>query len=286
MALQQQISDVSGVAAGGTMALVIPNGLNIDRLVTTFSGATATLARVKNPRIEINGKSLLNLVGLTMADVDKLNQFHGRDAAIAGPPVQAMFHFRRPEIQAGGALGLIDAERITMLRTANAGPVVFKADLDAAYVDASVANFRASVVLKPGNPEPMGLMHWTRLYTVNLGAGFNAVTEKLPRKGKIKAIHVLLNDVTELSLKRNNLPLVDRVAKGDLQLVQDDDSRKADRTPDANRTSIDFCSDGNLDEAVDVSQEGGCESLELDVTTTGGGQTNIIVEHLGFWNDF
>lgn len=284
--LQQTISDVSGVAAGGTMALVIPNNLNIDRLCLNFAGADATLARVKNPRLEVNGKGIINLAGLDLAELDKENQFHGRDAAIAGPPVQALIHFRRPEITAGGGLGLIDAERIMMLRTQNAGPVVFKAEIDAAYTAASAANFRATVVLKPGAAEPMGLFRFVRVYTKNLGAGFNALNELLPRKGKIISIHALANDVTELSLKRNGLPLIDRVQKADLQLVQDDDCRKADRTADANRTAIDFCSTGNLDEAVDVSQEGGCESLELDVTKTGGAQTNIVVEHLGTWNDF
>src|SRR5690349_3980055 len=153
MSLAQKIADFTPQQAGATAVLTLPPGPTYDGIRINAAGATATLARMKNPRLEINGVPVLNLTGLTFAEIDNLNKFHGRNPAAAGPPVQVYVPFRCPEIKGGGQAAEISAERLTSLRTGNAGVVQFKIDIDAAYVDAP-GNLSAEVEIAPGAPEP------------------------------------------------------------------------------------------------------------------------------------
>lgn len=285
--LQQKIADLTPQQAGATAVLTLPPGPTYDGIYLKAAGATATLARLKNPRLEINGVPVLNLIGLACDELNLNNKFHGYDAAIAGPPVELYIPFRRSEIKGGGPFSELQAERLTSLRTRNAGVVQFKVDIDAAYVDAP-GNLTAEAVIAPGIVEDLGLMLFTRVFTVTLASGFN-VYNLLPRVGRIKAIHAIWGDITELSLIRNNVRLVDRASKTGLQRIQNQDARQPDRAVDNTRTVINFCSNGNLDEAVSVSQadpQNPCTSLELDLTSTAGGAGTIVVEYLARLGEF
>ncbi len=287
MSLVQRIADFTPQAAGATAVLTLPPGPTYDGIRINAAGATATLARLKNPRLEINGVPVLNLTGLTSAEIDNLNKFHGRNPAAAGPPVQLYIPFRRQEIKGGGPAAEIAAERLTALRTGNAGVVQLKFDVDAAYVDAP-NNLTAEAEIAPGAPEAMGLMTFTRVLTYNLNAGFNAITN-VPRVARIAAMHFLLNDITEVSIKRNRVPLVDRASKAGLQQLQNNDAREYNRVALADRTSVNFIANGNLDEAVSVAAndpQNPCTDLEVDLTSTAGGACNVVVEYIGRLGDF
>jgi hypothetical protein len=74
----------------------------------------------------------------------------------------------------------------------------------------------------------------------------------------------------------------DQALKTAIQDIQDQDGR----VPVAGRTVIDFCSTGNLDESLDIRQSAGCTEFQLDLTSTAGGATDILVEYLGTLDEF
>lgn len=277
--LIQQLANFQNIAPGATGTLIVPPGPTYDALGIRAAGAAATLAFMANWRFEINGKLVQQY--LDAADLDAVNSYHGRDAAPGATPFDLYLPFRRTEVQAAGNLSTIDAERLTALRTGDLGPMTLKIDFNAGYTQASAANVQAFAVIKPGAPEPSGLLTFTRRFSYNLNAGLNAIND-IPRIGRVICMHVVKSDVTLVTVKRNRVAVWDNALKTAIQDIEDQDGR----VPIAGRTVIDFCCTGNLDESLDIRQSTGCTEFEVDLTSTAGGATDILVEYLGTLGEF
>lgn len=284
MSNKQKLSDVQNATPGGKCTIQIPAGPTYDSIILELLGASAQLGRITNIRFSLNGKPVREYASGT--ELDFVNQFYGYDAAAL--PGRLVFPFSRIEVQAAGDRSTVDAERLTALRTGNAGPMTLSFDIDPAYVDASAANIKAFAMIAPGAPQPMGLMTFTRRGTYNLVAGSNVVNDT-PKVARVLAHHILRNDITEVTVKRRlknreKETLWDEVLKTALQ----EDQNQHGRVPNAARTVIDFCDTGNLDESVALVDEEGNPAAEYDlkITSTAGGSTDILTEYLGNPADF
>lgn len=282
----QKLADVQNAVAGGKCTVLIPAGPTIDAIRLRFAGVDATVARIKNIRFNLNGKPVREY--LDAADLDEVNKFYAHDAMPA-TPIDVYFPFRRIEVQAAGALSTIDAERLTALRTGNAGPMSLQFDLDALYASASAANIIAEAIIAPGGPQAMGLMTFTRRTSYNPGGAGKFPINDIPRVGRVVAHHIIKADCNTVTVKR-------RLAGGPREILWDEatktgiqeDQDQNGRVPVAGRTVIDYCNNGNLDESVALVDKDGRPAAEYELTLdlASGGPFDILTEYLGTPADF
>lgn len=280
----QKLADVQNAVAGGKCTIQIPSGPNYDGIAVELLGASATLARIDNPRFSLNGKPVREFIDA--AELDFINQYYGYDAAAL--PGFIYLPFRRIEVQAAGALSTVDAERLTMLRSGDAGPMTLSFDIDAAYVDASATNIKAYADIAPGAPQATRGLTFTRRTSYNFGGAGTFPVNDIPRLGRVLAHHILKNDCSKVSVKRrmrNGLREViwDEASKTAIQEIQDHNGR----VPVAARTVIDYCVSGNLDESVALVDENGpAAEYELSLTLDSGGAFDIVTEYIGTPDQF
>jgi hypothetical protein len=269
--------NVSQVVSGQPFQVRLPvPGPTIDRLLLLV-GATAGpgLAAITNIRVMIDGNPIMEFA--TLADLDDLNRYHGRDA-IAGAgtpasPYEACIYFRRPEISSFLGLKEVAAERVTSLRTR---------DIKNAWVEATITGAGAFCLAfgdeaPVSEAEPSGLITRIKRFPINAIAGDNEVLHDIPKgdgKTGLMQVHFQAADVTIVrSLKENGYAVIDGASKVALQEFQDQDGK----VPVAGYTVIDFISNGNLDEVLMLSPT---RELRGTIAKTAGAALPYYVEYL------
>lgn len=259
---------LSNVAAGQTATLKLPLGLTYYLFQLEFSGVT--LAQLKNPTFEINGKPVMSWKD--GVEVDNINQHYQRGAATT----VLNFWFMRPELTGkkvqlvnGRAVSISDSD-LTAIGTADIATLDFRVDIDAAA---------AAPVLKAyamrGQNQPLGLICKVKSFPRSFATTGTQEIDTLPRGNgaRIAAIHCIKGDVSALAVVVDSINVIEgsKTVIGEAQ-------KRFKRTPmEEDMTTVDFLLSGDI---LDALQLQGVADFRLKPAIDTVGEVRTVVEYL------
>ena len=251
-----KLPSLQNVTAGETATLNLPLGHTYEKLVKEFSGVT--LAQMTSIALEANGKPIQYFA--SAADLDAINQYHGRPAANGN----LAFYFQRPE------LDKIEEQRLFGLGTADLATLQLKFDIAGAASAPSIAAYASR-----GPNSKFDLC--TKIKRFALGAATSGEFEidSIPRGPRIAAIHFMKDDVSHVAFEVNGRKVVD-ASKTVLQEFQ----TEAGRVPSADFTTVDFIADGDYRRALVTA---GVQDMRARLTLDTAGAVPFYVEYFDGW---
>ncbi|WIE05921.1 major capsid protein P2 [Vibrio fluvialis] len=251
----------SNVQAGSTATLELPLGLSYHIIHLYFGGAT--LAQLKNIRIEADGKPIKKWEDGNRLNAE--NKHYGRGAATADClPI----FFTRQELKE------IVQQRLFALGTQNVQTLSLLVDIDAAAVNPTL---KATSIRGP--QAEMGYI--TRIMEFKHSSAVSGEVEidNIPlRAGSaIAAIHIYSADVTDAALEIDG-GIVWEMSKTGAAKLQTDHGRDPQST---SKLSLDFLLEGDFLQAVDLQ---GVQDFRLKPTLSKAGSMTVVVEYLEQYN--
>ncbi|MFK5947944.1 MAG: major capsid protein P2 [Methylococcales bacterium] len=253
-----QLPNLSNVVAGNTATLEIPVGSTYNKI--TFNVAGVTNAQVSNIRVQVNGKTIQEYDDLDQ--LDAINAFYSR-------PQSGAYHtmwFERMELSEGWrritGLGTLDVQTFTILMDIDAAAA---APIITAMADKSVGT-------------PLGLIMKLKKFPVTFAASGEQDIDKIPRIGKITAMHFGKADVNNVVIKRDDVELID-ASKNDLA----QENAFYGRVAQNNYTHVDFIRKGELAEAMEVIEYADgrrVQDLRARLDLGSAGQVNMLIEYV------
>lgn len=203
--LTRRMPSFEGVAAGATATLRLPVGLTFHQLWIDFGG-TFTIAQMNEIRVVANGQPIIAYD--TGTDLDRINQFQGRQAAV-GASNLIVIDFARFGLQTQAereftALGTgapQDPSPITTLQV--------EIDIDAAAVTPTLAARAVQSV-----PQFLGLIKKVRRFTYSPSGALDFEISDLPKGDVINmlAFQASANAISRLRVERDTFTVFDRTA--------------------------------------------------------------------------
>ncbi|RTR33522.1 major capsid protein P2 [Shewanella atlantica] len=255
-----KLPSFSNVSASNTATLELPIGRTYDKLHVNYAGVT--LAQMKNIRLEVNGKSILEFAdGQALQDY---NKYYGRNS-VAGV---LDFHFKRDEmktLQEARAFGLGTLNVEGAPQIAN---VTLRIEIDAAAAAPVLEAFAIQ-----SNPSPIGFITKVKNFPVALNAGTTEV-DKIPRPNtaRIAAIHVkTAATVTAIEVELDSMKIYE-LPKTLAEKVQVDHGR----APQGGLISQDFILEGDMLQALAMQ---GIQDFRIRVLSDDAAPAVIVVEY-------
>jgi len=254
-----KLPSFSNVAAGNTATLELPIGRTYDRIHVNYAGVT--LAQMKNIRLEVNGKAILEFKDGTA--LENYNKYYKRNTA-AGV---LDFHFKRDEMKT-----LLEARMFGLgTKSGNSGiisNVTMRIEIDAAAAAPVLQGYAIQ-----SDAAEIGYITKIKTFPVALNEGITEI-DKIPRpaSASIAAIHIVTAaTVTKVELEMDSLKAFES-EKALIQKIQTDHGR----VPQADRVTLDFGLEGDMLQAIPLA---GLQDLRIRVYTAGAGSANVVVEY-------
>jgi hypothetical protein len=251
-----KLPSFSNVAAGNTATLELPLGLTYDKLHILYAGVT--LAQLKNIRVEVNGKPIVEYKDGT--ELMNENAYFSRPV-VAG---KLDIYFKKDEMKTlaearAFSLGTSSAQytdpttgqMVTPPAIAN---VTVRMDIDAA---AAAPTLEGYAIQSP--PAPIGFILKKKNFPKQLNDGITEV-DNLPRPNtaRIAAFHVVTAaTVSKIEVEMDSI----KIFELPVDLAKDVQSDHG-RTPQADRHVIDFCLEGDMLQALPMA---GVQDLRLRI---------------------
>ncbi|WP_025822960.1 major capsid protein P2 [Shewanella marina] len=243
-----KLPSFSNVSKGNTATLELPLGRTYDKIYVNYTGVT--LAQLKNIRIEVNGKAILEFKdGQALANYNKR---YGRNTAAN----VLDFHFKRDELVTLAEKRMFGLGTASVQGHPTIANVTLRVEIDAA---ATSPKLEAHAI--QSNPSPIGYITKVKNFPVALNAGVTEI-DKLPRpaSARIAAIHVITDATVEkLEVEIDSIKVFD-MPKTLAEKIQVDH----DRAPQSGQVSADFILEGDLKQAIPLQ---GLQDFRLRVET-------------------
>ncbi|WP_351001081.1 major capsid protein P2 [Shewanella sp. TB7-MNA-CIBAN-0143] len=265
-----KLPSFSNVTAGNTATLELPVGRTYDKLHINYAGVT--LAQMKNIRVEVNGKSILEYKdGQALQDRNKYLGYN----AVAGV---LDFHFKRDEMKTlsearAFALGTSSApyldprsgQTVTPPAIAN---VTVRIEIDAAAAAPVLTGYAIQ-----SNPAPIGFITKVKNFPISLNAGVTEV-DKIPRPNTARI--AIISVTTAATVERIEVELdsikIYELPKTLGEKVQVDHGRK----PQTGQYSVDFVLEGDMLQALPMA---GTQDFRIRIFTADGGSAVVTIEY-------
>ncbi|QYX66812.1 hypothetical protein K2227_11115 [Shewanella putrefaciens] len=254
-----KLPSFSNVAAGNTATLELPIGRTYDKIHIPYTGVT--LAQMKNIRLEVNGKAILEYKdGQALADY---NKFYKRNTANGILDL----HFKRDEMKT-----LLEARMFGLgTQSGNTGiisNVTLRIEIDAA---ATAPTLEAYAI--QSDKAEIGYITKVKNFPFALNEG---VTEfdKLPRpaSASLAALHIVsTTPITKVELEIDSLKAFEG-GKTLIEKIQVDHGR----SPQAGRLTLDFVLEGDMLQAIPLA---GLQDLRIRIYTEGAGSAVLVAEY-------
>ncbi len=246
-----KLPSFSNVTAGNTATLELPLGRTFDKIHIGFSGVT--LAQMKNIRVEVNGKAILEFVDAQA--LANYNKRYGRNTSINVLDL----HFKRDEMktlaeQRSFSLGTASPQGAPAIAN-----VTLRIEIDGA---ASAPKLEAHAI--QSNPAPIGFITKVKNFPVSLNAGVTEI-DKIPRpaSARIGAIHIVTAATIEKIEVEVDSIKVYELDKSLAEKIQVDHGR----APQAGQVSADFILEGDMLQAIPLQ---GLQDFRIRVFTDAG----------------
>ncbi|MCW8917478.1 MAG: major capsid protein P2 [Gammaproteobacteria bacterium] len=254
-----ELPSFSPVAAGVTVTLGCPTTRTYEKIILKYGG-TFTRAQMKNIRVEVNGKPMMEFKDGD--ELDAINDYYGR-ADVAG---YLTIYFNRPEMDYKPGM-----QKLCGLGTADVDTLQLRID-----VDAGATNPTLEAHAVTSDPTPMGAITKVKAFPASFATSGEQAIDNLPRGPRIIALHLFKSDVEAVSVEVNGR----KIAEG-IKALHEQVQKEAGRVPQtASATHVDFCLDGNLAEALVTDRKAGVEDLRIRPTLTTSGAVRLVVEYL------
>lgn len=230
------------VAPGSTATLQLPLGRTFDKIHVQYAGVT--LAQMKNIRVEVNGKAIVEYhSAVELTDFNK-RLGHNVEAGVID------FNFKRDEMKTLAEARYFGLGTASFDSQGNPFPdpingVVIKMDIDAA---ATAPTLTATAILS--NAAPIGMITKVKNIPISLNPGINQIDKILrPVTGSIAAIHIVTAaDIEEIDVEMDSI----RVYEAKTPLAEKI-QRDHGRVPQASMVSADFVLEGDPAQALTMA---------------------------------
>ncbi|MBW3530674.1 major capsid protein P2 [Shewanella sp. NKUCC06_TVS] len=254
-----KLPSFSNVAAGNTATLELPIGRTYDKIHIAYTGVT--LAQMKNIRLEVNGKAILEFKdGQALADY---NKFYKRNTAVG----VLDFHFKRDEMKT-----LLESRMFGLGTQSGSSGIISNVTMRI-EIDAAAATPKLEGYAIQSDKAEIGYITKIKNFPVALNEGITEI-DKIPRpaSASIAAFHIITAAVvTKVELEIDSLKAFES-GKTLLEKIQVDHGR----SPQAGRVTLDFVLEGDMLQAIPLA---GLQDLRLRVYTEGAGAATVVVEY-------
>ena len=254
-----KLPSFSNVAAGNTATLELPIGRTYDKIHIAYTGVT--LAQMKNIRLEVNGKAILEFKdGQALADY---NKFYKRNTANGILDL----HFKRDELKT-----LLEARMFGLGTMSGASGVISNVTLRIEIDAAAAAPTLEGYAIQSDKAE-IGYITKVKNFPVALNTGVTEI-DKIPRpaSASIAAIHIVTAAViTKVELEMDSLKAFEG-GKTLIEKIQVDHGR----SPQAGRVTLDFVLEGDMLQAIPLA---GLQDLRIRVYTDDAAAATVVVEY-------
>lgn len=261
-----KMPSLSRVAAGSKATLELPVGPTYHRLFFIATGTGLDVTDIGRIDVLINGRVVQTFKNLQR--LFDLNSFYSRGADTVGNFAIHFFNAQLADLVYRRAPGIGTADVQTFhveLDIAGAGPV----DLAiTAYAEIDPVSM------------PLGAFVNIREYPGNSSTSGEVEMDKLPRGPWYQALHLFKSDISAVQLEADGgsgpVRVID-ATKAILERVQKEASPVKRVPVTASATHVDFCVDGDLQNAI---QTAGLKDLRLKMTLGTSGAYDIVAESL------
>ncbi|MGI2149375.1 major capsid protein P2 [Shewanella baltica] len=254
-----KLPSFSNVAAGNTATLELPIGRTYDKIHIAYTGVT--LAQMKNIRLEVNGKAILEFKdGQALADY---NKFYKRNTANGILDL----HFKRDELKT-----LLEARMFGLGTMSGASGVISNVTLRIEIDAAAAAPTLEGWAIQSDKAE-IGYITKVKNFPVALNTGVTEI-DKIPRpaSASIAAIHIVTTAaITKVELEMDSLKAFEG-GKTLIEKIQVDHGR----SPQAGRVTLDFVLEGDMLQAIPLA---GLQDLRIRVYTDDAAAATVVVEY-------
>lgn len=260
-----KVTSVSQIAPGLTVSVNFPvNGKTYN--FATWALTNVTPADMTNIKFKLNGKTFQEFDDGTV--LDELNDYYNRPYSGANHTA----FFERPELRE-------QFRRLTSIGTMGLSTFTMEFNLAATVVDPAI-QFYADT----GEPQLTGMITKIKKFPVSFTSAGKHDIDKIPRVGKIAALHFYKSDISNVIIERDDVLVVD-ATKDILEQVQ----KIYDRVPvTAKCTHVDFIHRGVPTEALEVisykNNKGQgiqkVQDLRARLELDSAGQVIMLVEYL------
>jgi len=254
-----KLPSFSNVAAGNTATLELPIGRTYDKIHVQYSGVT--LAQMKNIRVEVNGKAILEFKdGQALADY---NKFYKRNTAVG----VLDFHFKRDEMKT-----LLEGRMFGLGTKSGASGIISNVTMRIEIDTAATAPKLEASAIQSDSAE-IGYITKIKNFPVALNTGVTEI-DKIPRpaSASIAAIHIVTSaTVTKVELEMDSLKAFEG-NKTLIEKIQVDHGRN----PQTDRVTLDFVLEGDMLQALPLK---GLQDLRIRVYTDDAAAAVVVVEY-------
>jgi hypothetical protein len=258
-----KMPSMSNVGPGQTATLNCPVGLTYDLISLEYSGKKAdgttdiTLDDLQNIEVRVNGKTIQHYKN--GAELDRINQYHGRGAA-AG--VLNLF-FVRPEMND------VKDQRITALGTVDVQTLTVQVD-----VEATLSSIQLSAYAVQSEPQILGAITKVKAFPVSFATSGQQEIDNLPRSGAmIGVVHLFKSDISNVEMEVNGIKVFDGS-----KLISEEVQKRYKKIPQsADATHIDFMLEGDPAQALETSA---IKDMRIRPTLDTSGAVRIVVEYI------
>lgn len=260
-----KLPSVSNVTSGGNFTLEVPLGKTIDKVYFVLGG-DLTPAKVTDIKCLIGGKAIQEFASLEQLDLE-INKYYGRDFGRAD---LVTWWFNTPEYDNN------DQRRTTGLGTAQGVSTLhFEGKIAATSLNPQLT---AYAVLS--DARPLGLINIVRRFPRSFATAGQMEIDNLPRRGRIKAIHLIKSDVSSVEV------VADKQTKFEFtKVLAQHEQKEYKRFPRAESTVVEFTSEGDIYQSLAMTgvinqQPWQIQDFRVKPTIDSAGTVDVLVEYL------
>lgn len=263
MRLLSKLPSLANVAPGSTATLNCPIGRSYDRIILEYTGVT--LAQMKNLRVELDGKPIMEFKDGTQ--LDDINKYYKRYDEAGFLTIW----FNRPEMNS------LEHQRVTRLGTGAGGQGVVQTfqvsfDIDSA---ASAPVVKAHAV--QSDASPLGMITKVKQFVFSSATAGQFEIDSIPRGPRILAVHCFKADVNAVEVEQNSRKIREG-SKALLEFLQ----KESNRAPmSAKATSIDFTQEADLFHSIETRPDI-IRDQRFRLTLGTPGEVRVVVEYLDY----
>jgi len=250
---------LSGVVAGSLAALTYKIGPTYFRTYFECGGTGLAVAHFGRIYVNINGKMVQ-----TYKDLQRLFDINGFYDRAVDTVNDFALHFSRSELDKmyrnAGGIGTMDVQTLDVQMEI----------LATAPADISM---KAYSEIDPV-PQPLGVVYKIREYPFSSAVAGQVEIDKLPRGPFYAAVHLFKSDVSDVEVEADQVLQV-KATKGVLERAQRDSSPVKRVPMTAKATSLDFCLEGDIAQAIqtDIVQD-----FRIRPTLATAGSMDVVAE--------
>jgi hypothetical protein len=258
-----KMPSMANVGAGQTATLNCPVGLTYDLISLQFSGMKAdgttpvTVGDLKNIEVRVNGKAIQMFKD--GAELDAINQYHGRGAASG----ILNLWFARPELAA------VRDQRLTSLGTVDVQTLSVHVD-----VEETLTSIVLSAKAMQSEPQLLGAITKVKAFPASFATSGEHEIDNIPRSGAmIGCVHLFKADVSNVELEVNSIKVFDS-SKSYAEELQ---TRYGKVPQTAIASHVDFMLEGDPAQSLETNN---IKDMRIRPTLDTPGALRVVVEYI------